>query len=98
MPNRQRICNAQVDNVLMLGVHFARSNFVPDVGMRAFRFRNEKRQRNGATDPKPPSLALAITVDLGVDLQPGLLLFRTQLRHHLHQVTDHLFADSADQR
>src|SRR5881398_1644856 len=43
-------------------------------------------------------LLLAEVVDLGVDLQPGLLLARRQVRHHGHEVAHHVLTNPSHQR
>ena len=97
MPTTRESCNTRMHKNLTLRTSRPSPKEVPDVGMNPFRFRNEAGPEKWRNRPEPASLGLTIVVNLGVDLEPRLLLLRTQLRHHLHQIADHLLADAATQ-
>ena len=52
---------------------------------------------SGTMLEKAESLRLAVAIDLGVNLEPCFLLIRAQASHHLHDVSDHLFANTPDE-
>ena len=75
-----------------LAVEASRSaaEVVPNDGMQSFHFRDSSRRQKSRQNKSGDLFALTVSVNLGVNPEPRFLLVGTEVRHHFHQIPDHL--------